>query len=192
VTADVKGPSQVSARPVAISSGFTGPTGPAGGPSGPTGKTGYTGATGSTGPLGSTGPTGAASSVTGPRGLTGFTGAPGNAGATGQTGPTGPTGAGAFTGPTGPSVWLAATGAGPTGYLQIGNIKINWGEFVTNHTGITAFFPLAYTDGPPVVVAQEGYSGPTGMFVAAISKIGVLVQCSTGASGTVFYQAVGT
>lgn len=108
-------PAPISALPVVVVGGVTGPSG---GPTGTTGPTGPTGATGRTGPTGAlgTGPTGAtgtAGTLTGP---TGMTGPVGNFGGTGFTGAIGPTGA---TGPTG-TVWgsVASTSATPTGNIS--------------------------------------------------------------------------
>ena len=89
----------VTAYPIVV---LAGPTGPSGGPTGSTGPTGITGAGAFTGPTGRTGPTG--SSFTGPTGLA----------ATGVTGPTGRTGppGSSITGPTGAEANLT----GPTGF----------------------------------------------------------------------------
>lgn len=181
MSALVYGPAPIYARPIVVVPGQTGPTGP---PTGLTGSPGSTGPTGPTGLLGFTGNTGAASVVTGPTGpvaKTGATGPPGNAGATGNTGPTGPVGASA----------IGATGAG-TGFAQIGNLVWNWGQVATNHTGITTSFVSPYTNSPPVVTLGQGYSGPTGPYVKSVSLTGVLILCNTGASGTVFYAAMGS
>lgn len=104
-------PSPVSALPVVV---VGGPTGPSGGPTGATGV----GATGPTGGF-ATGPTGAtgfgATGPTGPKsdtGPTGLAGPPGNVAPTGATGVTGPTGFGGGVGSTGPT---GATGFGATG-----------------------------------------------------------------------------
>ena len=177
----IYGPAPIYARPIVVVPGQTGPTGPSGGPTGPTGPALNTGPTG---PAGPTGPSGAASNVTGPTGAsgrTGFTGPPGSAGATGAQGPTGAAGA----------VALSGTGAG-TGYFQLGNVTYNWGSVATNHTGVTSAFPTAYVNAAPVVTLGQGYSGPTGAYVKSASLTGVLILCNTGASGTVFWQAMGS
>lgn len=189
MTVFVQGPAQVYARPVVVPSQLTGPTGATGSPVGVTGSTGPTGPIGVyTGPTGPTGPTGNSSTVTGPTGRTGFTGPPGNVGVSGPSGPTG------FTGPAGPGPggYVAGTGAGPVGYFRLGNIAVNWGEAAANHTGITATFSQAYVDAVPVVALGQGYSGPTGASIEAISLTGVQLRCATGTSGTVFFQAMGT
>lgn len=106
MTVTVNQPAPVSALPVVVVGGATGPSG---GPTGPTGNTGPTGAvspTGNTGPTGPgpTGPTGN-QGLTGPSGPTGMTGPP-----NGPTGPQGPVGTG-VTGPIGPT----GPNGGPTG-----------------------------------------------------------------------------
>ncbi len=131
---EVVSPSPVSAYPIVL---VTGPTGPSGGP---TGNTGPTGASGVTGPSGVSGPTG----LQGPTGNTGPTGAS----ATGMTGPpglgsTGPTGAASSeTGPTGP------LGTGPTG--------------ATGPTGIGVTGPSGGPTGPTGTAGVTGPTGATG------------------------------
>ena len=186
----VYGPAPVFTRPIVVAGGPTGPTGAGVGVTGPQG-TASTGPTGFTGSQGPTGPTGLASTVTGPTGRTGVTGPPGNQGSTGITGPTG------MTGPQGPIVTTAATGAGggqlgASGFARFGNITLNWASVVVNHSGITAVFPQAYVDGLPSVVLGQGYSGPTGLFIRAISTTSVALQCNTGASGQADYFAIGS
>jgi len=181
----IYGPAPIYARPIVVVPGTTGPTGPLGGPTGPIGNTGVTGPTGIQGP---TGYTGASSNVTGPTGSagrTGFTGPPGNGGITGNTAPTGPVGA-VISGSTG------AGSLGASGFARLGNIVINWASIAVNHTGVTAVFPQAYTDGLPSVVLGQGYTGPTGTASYAISLTAVALKCSTGVSGQVDYIAIGT
>jgi len=181
----IYGPAPIYARPIVVVPGTTGPTGPLGGPTGPIGNTGVTGPTGIQGP---TGYTGASSNVTGPTGSagrTGFTGPPGNGGITGNTGPTGPVGA-VISGSTG------AGSLGASGFARLGNIVINWASIAVNHTGVTAVFPQAYTDGLPSVALGQGYTGPTGTAAYAISLTAVALKCSTGVSGQVDYIAIGT
>lgn len=82
-------PAPITAQPVVVVGGPTGPSGGPTGNTGPTGSMGLTGptaATGRTGPTGNTGPTG----VTGAGAFTGPTGYTGPPGSLGQTGPTGP------------------------------------------------------------------------------------------------------
>lgn len=152
----------------------TGPTGPNGGPTGPTGNTGPTGIAGPTGPTGNTGPTGSNNT-----GSTGNTGPPGSLGPTGNTGPTGP---------IGPTGYTGATGSG-TGYVQFGNIILNYGKVVATSGGVTGQFALAYTDAVPLVTI--GATGPTGAYVSALSKTGVVITTVNGTE-QVDYIAVGT
>ena len=168
-------------------SGATGPTGPQGsGPTGPTGAIGPTSNTGPTGPTG-VGPTGAQ----GPTGVTGYsgkTGPPGNAG-TGSTGPAGPTG------PTGAeAAAFGSTGAGPTGGFVFnngaGNIVFNYGVVTATESGVTGVFAFSYVDATPAVTL--GVSGPTGAYISALSKVGVKITTITGATGKVYYIAMGT
>lgn len=139
-------PSPVSALPIVLQQGNTGPTGPSGGPTGPTGNTGPTGRTGPTGATGATGF--GATGPTGPTGQVGLTGPPGTAvtGPTGITGPTGSTGP-LGTGPTGPTGFSGPTGpsGGPTG--PTGN---------TGPTGATGATGPAITQGLSYVVDGQG------------------------------------
>lgn len=165
-------PAQITAQPVIVARG---PTGPSGGPTGATGAaaTGPTGQafTGPTGPIG-TGPTG----VTGSRGLTGptgFTGPPGNQGATGNafTGPTGATGAtgnpglngfsatgpqgptGPSGGPTGSTGITGATGnTGPTGPTQL--MGIEW--ILDGFNATLAAGSVTYLEVPCNCTIQQG------------------------------------
>lgn len=114
-------PAPISAQPVVV---VGGPTGPASGLTGPTGSTGPTaaiGVTGYTGPTGRTGPTGlqgatGAGAFTGP---TGYTGPAGSLGATGRTGPTGSTGPiGVYA--SGSQNFLGPTGGWGTTPLMVG------------------------------------------------------------------------
>lgn len=180
MTVVVNAPAPVSAMPVVVAGGFTGPTGPSPGSTGPTGASGLLGPTGYTGPTGLTGPTG----ITGPTGVgtgpTGMTGPPGNS-ITGATGPTG------VAGPTGGA--SGATGSGPTGYFQIGNITTNYGKVTAATGGTTGVFAAAYVDATPVVTL--GLSGTTGAWISGLSKTGVVITSANGAP-IVDYIAVGT
>lgn len=99
-------PAPITAQPVVV---IGGPTGPSGGPTGPTGLQGPTAATGATGPTG----------ITGSSGPTGNTGATGVGAFTGPTGMTGPPGSGGATGPIGPTGVTGYTGPdGPTGGIS--------------------------------------------------------------------------
>ena len=196
----VYGPSPVSVRPVVVAGGPTGPTGAAVGVTGPTGPF-QTGGTGPTGPQGFTGNTGPASTVTGPTGRTGFTGPPGNQGQTGMTGATGavgptgnfgPTGPTGNTGPTGLFLSPAGTGGGPVGYFRLGNVTVNWGEISANHSGVTGIFQIPYVDNYPAIALGQNGSGPTGPYIQSISLTGVTIKFNTGASGQVFFYAMGS
>jgi hypothetical protein len=76
--------------------------------------------------------------------------------------------------------------------MIVGNIIMNWGTVAVTHTGSTFGFPQPYTDGQPAVVIGVNFSGPTGAFIPATSKTGVVIQCRTGASGPVDYHAIGS
>lgn len=181
MTVSVNGPAPISARPVVVAGGFTGPTGPTPGSTGPTGASGLTGNTGATGPLG-TGPTGpVGSGYTGVTGNTGFTGPPGSS-VTGASGPTGPTGN------TGPAL-SPETLTGPTGgYFAVGGIGINWGLVNATNAGVTSAFNYSYYNVP---FATLGVSGPTGAWIKAIDVNGIEIATPTGATGIVNYITIG-
>ncbi len=187
----VAGPAPVYARPIVVATGLTGPSG---GPTGVTGASGPTGFTGPTGSMGETGAAGSSSTVTGPTGQTGFTGLTGPPGSavTGPTGATGPTGdfVTGDTGPTGPQFGTGYTGNGPTGYMQFGNIKMEWGITSAATGGHTVTFPSTYVDSPPIVTL--GCSGPTGSFpiITGVSVVGFGLNVSTGC--VIMWQSVGS
>ena len=139
--------------------------------------------------VGPTGPTGSPAVLTGPTGFTGPTGVTGWTGWTGVTGNTGPTGPTGNTGNTGPVSTTAATGAGPTGYVEMGNILIQWGITAAAAGGATGTFPIPYKNSAIVVL---GASGPTGMqpIVTAIGVSGFGFRVN--AAGTLLWQAMGT
>lgn len=128
--------------------------------------------------------------VTGP--TSGFSGPTGYTGVfvTGPTGPTGLVMGTGTTGPTGPTM-NAATGAvgvglpSSTGYIQMGNIIINWGCNTATTGNATFGFAKPYTDNPPsMVFGATGPGGPassTGCQVIAqtISKTGFQAAIST-------------
>lgn len=147
---------------------FIGPTG-ATGPTGPTGNTGPTGPTGNTGPTGSTG-------VTGPTAATG---------PTGNTGGNLPTSAG-----TG-----AVSNTGVTGFVQFGNVIINWGEANVSTSKATFTFATPYTDNPPNIVVGTTGAGnqqPTPLpCIASVSKTGFQFIGGTVAD-TTWWMAIGT
>lgn len=149
-----------------------------------------------TGPTGNTGATGTAGATTGPTGPLS---------SNGPTGPTGPTGLG----PTGPSAIPSlseGTGAvsntGVTGFAQVGNVIINWGEANLSNAGVTYTFAKAYNDNPPMV--SFGWTGVVGagvgynrVVVQAISKTGVVlgvnnVNANSVSSDTAWWMAIGT
>ena len=71
-----------------------------------------------------------------------------NLGYTGQTGAVGAAAA-----------YMAATGDGPTGYVEFGNIKQEWGY--QSNSNLTAVFPLAFVNKPSVVANRDRASGGT-------------------------------
>lgn len=152
----------VTAYPIVV---LAGPTGPSGGPTGSTGPTGITGAGAFTGPTGRTGPTGASltgptgNAATGVTGATGYTGPPGSTitGPTGAqanlTGPTGPTGidgpaltirgtSGGYTGPTGGVTGTSELMAG------IATLSSVWGSFSPIRSGIAMIIVSGIVNNP--------------------------------------------
>jgi hypothetical protein len=175
-------PAEISAYPVVVVGGHTGPSG---GPTGPTGAqglvgaaaTGPTGAGAFTGPTGYTGPTGIGA-FTGPMGPTGRTGPPGSAGAPGatgtpgfatNTGATGPTGSQGFLGPVGPAGPTGPAG-GPTG--PPGAVGAT-GQGPTGATGPAGFATNTGSTGPagPTGPLAVGPTGPTGPNFSALVAV---------------------
>ena len=148
----------------------------------PTGYTGHAGPAGSSTTTGANGPTGNT-------GNTGNTGCTGNTGNTGPTGPSGPYNVSALSGSTG-----SVSTTGQTGYLVMGNVIINWGEFNIPNANTSVTFALPYVNTAPSITI--GVSGsPSGSStasllvapaVSAISKTGFTAACNAGVTaGTV-------
>jgi hypothetical protein len=111
----------------------------------------------------------------------------------GTQGPIGVQGIQGVQGPTGPlGAWVGATGAGPAGYFQLGNIIQNWGLINANTVGVTGNFTKPYVDGPPAFTVG-GSTGPTGgqPYVSAISKTGLVIRTQSG-SAAVYWRTIGT
>jgi hypothetical protein len=129
-------------------------------------------------------------SVYGPIGAPGAAGATGPTGPSpGSTGPTGPTGPTGITGPTGAPAFTGATGAGPTGYAEWNNIKMQFGYQSNNN--LTAQFPVAFVNPATVTVQCTGPTGP--MTIRDMSLTGFRATCVGHTNtGGFFWQAMGT
>lgn len=101
----------------------------------------------------------------------------------GPTGNTGPTG------PTGPPFNTGATGAGPTGYMKLGNIIQQWGITSAAVGGGTVNFHQTYADG---AIVTMGCSGPTGAspILTSVSKTGFGLRVN--ATSQIHWASIGT
>jgi len=186
-------PAEITAYPVVVIGGHTGPSGGPTGPTGPvglaiTGTTGPTGRGAFTGPTGYTGPEGPGA-FTGPMGPTGFTGPPGSFGATGapgfatNTGATGPTGSVGLAGSPGPTGYTGPLGGptGPTGLVgPTGSTGVTGPEGFASNTGATG--PAGATG--PLGTGPTGSTGPNFSALVAILDGGGVVL-TTGLKGYV-------
>lgn len=152
---------------------------------------------------------------TGPTGATGITGYTGyTAGVDWNDEPTGPTGAagttgptGSITGPKGPSPFTGGThapGTGVSGYMQYGNIIMNWGQANVTSAVQTFMFSQPYNDNPPCVVfgstgqcAGGGNNLGSVPMIQSVSKTGFSAitwgfSVDFTATSGVFWMAIGS
>lgn len=125
------------------------------------------------------------------------------------TGPAGPTGPN-LTGPTGPSGFGFQTGAtasassGPSGYFEMSNIIMQWGEGNASNAAQTFTFPVAFVNQVPSItigatgtVTNSGTATFPVVVISSISKTGFQAGCNTDLTGyasstTFFWQAIGS
>jgi hypothetical protein len=162
----------ISAQPVVVIGGHTGPSG---GPTGPTGPQGGVGPGGGTGPPGLTGPTGVQGTI-GPTGAGAFTGPIGLTGPAGSVGPIG------LTGPTGP-VGVFQSGSNtivaPTGPMGPTPTMLGLAGSVTPQASGKCFIAIA-----GVALNTTGGGGPVN--ISGYYGTGTAPAAGAGVSGTQF------
>jgi hypothetical protein len=86
-----------------------------------------------------------------------------------------------------------ATGAGPTGYYQlgapVGNEIVNWGYQIDNN--LTSFFAKSYGDTGTVQITATGPTGPFAVFDITLSGFRA-TGTNFSNTGGYFWLAIGT